>query len=625
MADSRGLDQECIPTRNRFSILAGLEPLVDSEQAPRKPSVTRRKWTPAARRAHKRDLKARKIERAAAQAAAVGHAPDQELCHVGTMQAEGTLDIGLESNTNDGETHEMHSTEMHVGTLCSWHAVQGEMRGAPAQFMDNQDWMLDKVLFNKVVRLANREFEIDLFANKDGLNAFCSEFCFAEGRSVYDEDYRGRCIYANPAFNQLFLFLVHYLITKLQDANTSGVFVLPQWQKKPWWPLVQHFRTLCRWKKGSNIFSAAPLQPGGARRLVGPTRWPVVVVSDEPGAKSAQMAFRLLKALCYDTVDGSLQYECEDARARVVCAAQQKFVMLKHCFDESQKLSARTIYQFCNKLVAPVVQGSMQEEQQMITAQHGQQVTVVHPGLGEPGGVSDTVASPKGVRGKLGGWLLRAKSKANEFLHGATASRGPECTPGQLMKVRVCVKGCRGLVDVVALPDSGATNSAISSRLVKQLGLVPIQLVTPVSIELADKSVFTVSQCLPSLQFRIAGVRCRCPVYVVPELPDELLLGTNFMHAYDVDLNFEEKCIYVRGVQVLPVEEHEAKSRPDCVVSRKQMRRFVRKNLPVCKVMLREKDKQQVDDVRAFMPAVMDLLAQYQEVFEELNGLPPDR
>ena len=199
--------------------------------------------------------------------------------------------------------------------------------------------MLDKLLFQKLVRLSGREFEIDLFASSDGSNAFCSEYCFAEGRSVYDEDYRGRSVYANPAFNQLFLFLVHYLITKLQDWSTAGVFVMPQWQKKPWWPLVQHFRRLCRWKKGSNIFSAPPLQTGGARRLVGPTRWPVVVLSDGPGEESARIAFLLLKALCYDTVDASLQFGCEDARAKVVCAAQQKFLQLKQSFEESQKLS----------------------------------------------------------------------------------------------------------------------------------------------------------------------------------------------------------------------------------------------------------------------------------------------
>ena len=60
-------------------------------------------------------------------------------------------------------------------------------------------------------------------------NTYCSEYCFADGRSVFDEDYRGKAVYANPTFNLLFPFVVHYLITKVMDAGTSGVFNVPVW------------------------------------------------------------------------------------------------------------------------------------------------------------------------------------------------------------------------------------------------------------------------------------------------------------------------------------------------------------------------------------------------------------
>ena len=312
------------------------------------PWICRRKWTPEAKKKHKRDLKAKKKERAAAPAAVVVCAPVKESGSGVMLHAVGTYGDELEgvSSTGNGEALRLHSTEMHNSTLCALHTVEDVDRGAPVQFLYNQDWMLDKFLFQKVVRKVKREFDIDLFASEDGSNAFCSEFCFANGRSVYDEDYRGKCVYANPAFNQLFLFLVHYLITKVQDWQTSGVCVMPEWQKKPWWPLVMHFRRLCRWKKGSQLFTAPPLQPGGARRLVGPTRWPVLVLYDEAGTGSAEVAFLLLKAMCFDTVDARLQFSCEDARAMLVCAAKQKFLLLLNSFHEMKCLPIRTIYQF---------------------------------------------------------------------------------------------------------------------------------------------------------------------------------------------------------------------------------------------------------------------------------------
>ena len=69
----------------------------------------------------------------------------------------------------------------------------------------------------------------------------------------------------------------------------------------------------------------------------------------------------------------------------------------------------------------------------MVAPPLGQPVTAVQPGLGEPGSISGTVPSSKGLRGMIGGWLLRAKTKAAEaggmetYLSLLQQERGRRC------------------------------------------------------------------------------------------------------------------------------------------------------------------------------------------------------
>ena len=102
------------------------------------------------------------------------------------------------------------------------------------------------------------------------------------------------------------------------------------------------------------MFFASPLTDGGAKRLVGPTKWHVVVVSDDAGVKSAKKAFTLLKAVCSDVVSGDLQYDEEDDCARVVVAAPQKLCLLLQSFAEGQRLGLPTIYKLFSKVQAPL-------------------------------------------------------------------------------------------------------------------------------------------------------------------------------------------------------------------------------------------------------------------------------
>ena len=390
----KGLIEKPIAVSNRFSVLAVDSPEEPSSQASSRPrNRKRRPRSPESKRAHKKALKQKKQERAQQDGVLVSDGVHNQ-AREHTTQVK-IVDERVMAVTGNGDSLGQTSRVACTGTMCKTHVhVSSSHLGAPAwESVDNQDWMIDKKLFQKVVRLAGREFDMDLFAARDGSNAYCSEYCFAEGRSVFDEDYRGKAVYANPAFNLLFPFVVHYLITKVLDVGTSAVLVVPVWKSKAWWPLVQHFRVLCRWQKGSNIFSAPPLAEGGARRLVGPTKWHVVAVADDAGEESARKAFALLKALCSDAVNIDLQYEDEDARARVVVAAQQKLCLLLKSFAESQRMGMPTIYRLFSKVQAPSFL-SMQGGEQVVASSPGQQVAAaVQASDGNAGSVNDAGGS----------------------------------------------------------------------------------------------------------------------------------------------------------------------------------------------------------------------------------------
>ena len=88
----------------------------------------------------------------------------------------------------------------------------------------------------------------------------------------------------------------------------------------------------------------------------------------------------------------------------------------------------------------------------MLVSPPGQPMaTTVQASAGNAGSVNDARGSRlRDARG-IGGWLLRAKARAHQLLSGAAASNSSECTPGELLKFKVQVKGCNKSIIVVAL------------------------------------------------------------------------------------------------------------------------------------------------------------------------------
>jgi hypothetical protein len=76
--------------------------------------------------------------------------------------------------------------------------------------------------------------------------------------------------------------LLHFLdCMREEPVGTAALFILPLWVPSDFMSLVHGmphvFRIVERYERGSELFTApAPVHRGGARRYLGPTRWPVV-------------------------------------------------------------------------------------------------------------------------------------------------------------------------------------------------------------------------------------------------------------------------------------------------------------------------------------------------------------
>jgi hypothetical protein len=96
-------------------------------------------------------------------------------------------------------------------------------------------------------------------------------------------DVAGEALWINPPFAQAGNFLAHYLSCKDKSPdNTCALIVLPYWPRRSWWQLTARFKAVRYYPAGTQLFSAPPdaRDAYGSRRVLGPTRWPVVVFYD---------------------------------------------------------------------------------------------------------------------------------------------------------------------------------------------------------------------------------------------------------------------------------------------------------------------------------------------------------
>jgi len=96
---------------------------------------------------------------------------------------------------------------------------------------------------------------------------------------------------------------------------------------------------------------------------------------------------------------------------------------------------------------------------------------------------------------------------------------------GRVLTVHCQLYGTSAL----ALVDSGASRSFVSSRLVKRLGVKPVRMLDALEITLADKRVVDTSLILPRVKLRVGSVYTWTYLYVLDDLDDDIILRMDWL------------------------------------------------------------------------------------------------
>lgn len=125
----------------------------------------------------------------------------------------------------------------------------------------------------------------------DAYGPFSVDACACEDPAQADKFYKGstdfrkanvsgESVWLNVPFRYAGQYLRHYLdCKKAAPETTCGMFVLPKWDRKPWWKLTQGMKVIREYPAGTEgLFSI----PSGDRWVEQTSRWPVVVMWDPP-------------------------------------------------------------------------------------------------------------------------------------------------------------------------------------------------------------------------------------------------------------------------------------------------------------------------------------------------------
>ena len=166
-----------------------------------------------------------------------------------------------------------NNVEMMEHLVTEWEQKQFNVK-------DFDDWMLIDAFFFPLEGVYG-PFTVDAATDSLKTNA-------RSRRAVNKEedgtrfDYGGHNTYCNPPYSIIILFLLQFLRCKQRcPMGTSAMFILPAWTTYEFWKLLvslpQVFLIERRFPKGLDMFSS-PNTPAADRRVVGPTKWPVVAV-----------------------------------------------------------------------------------------------------------------------------------------------------------------------------------------------------------------------------------------------------------------------------------------------------------------------------------------------------------
>jgi hypothetical protein len=222
----------------------------------------------------------------------------------------------------------------------------------------------------------------------------------------------------------------------------------------------------------------------------------------------------------------------------------------------------------------------------------------------------------------------------------------------QLLKIRVIIEG----VPAVALIDSGATHSFVSSQWVKRHRVHCADLVgSGLRVTVADGRTQDVTQCLPCASVKLGGVLRQTHKLVVADLAEEVILGQDWLQTHNPRIDWRRRTVSLsrsngRGRDVcLPAVSTTPTGQaaePEFVVSHLRAKRLLKKPSTTAFILL----LRSVDDVDVALynvklqwgatgdmpgapiqvpacdvPEIAALLREYADVFQAPKGLPPDR
>jgi len=154
---------------------------------------------------------------------------------------------------------------------------------------DYDDWMITPEVFWGILWARYGPFDLDAAVDIYASNTFCRV-----GWSILDNAltclWDGLNVYCNPPYSLILEFLVRFLFCKQRtQVGTSALFILPVWdgpRAKRFWKLLTRyegsvFHVVHRFPTGTQLFTS-PNHQGPVRKVVGPTKWPVVAVWVSP-------------------------------------------------------------------------------------------------------------------------------------------------------------------------------------------------------------------------------------------------------------------------------------------------------------------------------------------------------
>jgi len=123
-------------------------------------------------------------------------------------------------------------------------------------------------------------FQVDACADNDGHNAQCAEFWCSKD-SYASHSWAGLNVWCNTPFEEVAGILCHATSCNYESPeDTRALLVLPDWPDARWWPNIVN-SSICHcvgyYPAGTQLFTA-PATGRGQRKVMGPTRWGVIML-----------------------------------------------------------------------------------------------------------------------------------------------------------------------------------------------------------------------------------------------------------------------------------------------------------------------------------------------------------